>query len=191
MTDDNVVTFGGNGASGGNGAKKCDHDLSQLVAICSECQCNTFKCFADGTVKCSYCETPLVPNHPNEENWERCIPEPPADPSIVKEAKSTTRSGVPDNTMSRRRTLKIINKWDGDIELVDGYHKDGTGRWWTNISTEEDREYVLRKVAEVIDWVVRIKIDGSNELVITGDNIEQEEQAAGDEAASEAEGRDG
>ena len=126
MSDDNIVTFGGNnskaGASGegGNNSKATPkEDETQFVAVCLECRCRTFNCFADGTIK-------------SLSDW------------------STS----------------------GHLCFVGGYNLSGEGRYWLDINTEEQRQWVLEKLAEMIHFVSDADIETTNELQIIPINKE-------------------
>lgn len=165
MSDDNIVTFGGN-----NSKATPKEDETQFVAVCLECRCRTFNCFADGTIKCSFCDTPLHVGNHNDEQWRRVIPGLPADTSNIEDesSRTVTKNDMPDASMARRRTIKSLSDWStsGHLCFVGGYNLSGEGRYWLDINTEEQRQWVLEKLAEMIHFVSDADIETTNELQI-------------------------
>lgn len=132
-------------------------ETGRLIYVCGNCDCRTFNLFADGSITCSHCDRELCPCEGGEgaqENWRRCVPNPPEDTSTLPtDAGTVNVHYMGDASYARSRTLKNINEWGDKLVMVVGYHDDGSGRSWFDYETEEQRQWVLRKLAEVVKHV--------------------------------------
>lgn len=137
--NDNVVPF----------KPTASAEEEQFVWICG-CGCQSFRLLSDGAIECCQCENQC--NAHSE--WRRDLPDPPDE--VERDTSGTiihTALGVPE--LARRRVLKTLDEWARDDELlmVAAYHKDGTGKHWLGIETQEDKDEVLDKLLDLIQDV--------------------------------------
>ncbi len=193
MSDDKVVTFEGNKPADLDIDKFADeifkedavildylHKAEQreaeaakpkeeYVFICGDCHCRTFNLYAGGDIRCSFCETPVQvgeAHHSDDVQWRRTIPVLPEDTTKIGDEDDTVVSNneLPDASIARRRTIKTINDWDKDkqLVLVGGYNARGAGYWWFDITTEEQREWVIDKLKGILEYVEQGSIETSH-----------------------------
>jgi hypothetical protein len=132
----------------------------RLLFVCGECQCRTFNLMSDGSIECSYCDEPLRPGEGEESQWRKCMPSHPEDTSKIKEDTGFSEHQLPDASMARRRTLKRVTEWEGagTAAILGGVNKDAEGSWWVDFDTEEQRQWVLRRISEIREFVTEYEL---------------------------------
>lgn len=149
---------------------KPEEPPERLIFVC-QCGCRTFNMYADGNIVCSYCDGELGPGQGSSEGWRRCLPDVP---DVVEQDEGGTVNDhqLPDESLARRHIMKRINKLneEGELALVYAYSTDGGGHGWMGFDTEEQREWTIRKMKEVIQWARDYRLgDGSD----TGAKVEE------------------
>lgn len=127
----------------------------RLVMVCMNCNCMTHYVHDDHTIECANCGDRMG------EMSEWRLPLPP-EPEVIKNTAGcvkVTNVGSPEAACAA--VLGDIRQWHHDktLEVLIAYHKDGTGRSWLNLQTEQDREYVLLKLNDLISQVTKAAID--------------------------------
>jgi hypothetical protein len=154
---DNIVTFRGK-------TEKPKEPEERLIYVCS-CGCRTFNLYADGNIVCSYCDGELGPGAGDPEGWRRCLQPPP--PVVEKDDGGTLNEHqLPDSTLARRSVMKKINQWadSGNLVMVYAYHENGAGSGWMDISSDEQKEWMLDKLQDVVKFVTDWKVtNGADE----------------------------
>lgn len=166
MTD-NVVTFKGN--------KPPEPDTDEYVFVCGNCRCRTFNLLAGGTIKCSFCDTKLEVDAADKydaDQWQRRHPVLPDDKKAQvgdEPSNSTDTHDTPDETLARRRVMGHLDDWaaGNDLVLIGGYNKHGEGRWWMDIRSDEQKEWVMERLEHLKNWVGERTFDMTHELHIT------------------------
>jgi len=148
------------------------HEPTEFIYLCGNCDCRTFNLLASGTIICSSCDTPVKTEDRNDERWRQVIKTmEPQNPETITESDSGTLNVnmYADASLARRGTLKRIAQWEEGKELVmvGAYAVDGAGRHWFDVVTEDQRQWVLARLADLMAHVNSMKVDGTQEVLNT------------------------
>lgn len=136
----------------------------QIIFICSVCKCQSWVIHESGIVECCNCETPAT-RHATEigllpGEWVKRFPDVPA--TVEKtEAGTVNVKAMGSVSFAMHSTFAGIQQWftAGELEFIAAYHKDGRGKHWQNIKTEADKEWIIRKLTELLEYTKEIKCD--------------------------------
>jgi hypothetical protein len=156
MTD-NIVTFGG------NQPEPTEEPVVKEVMLftCHMCDCRSWKLLSTGAIECANCESYFFVSDTCEEHtddgirgWRRIIEAAPEDPSTVPDEGDTVNvRAMPDETLASRSVFRDMERWHQNKKLtfVGGYHEDGRGRWWIGAHNSEQRDWIVRKIEEIVE----------------------------------------
>lgn len=117
-----------------------------LIWVC-RCGCQSWRLQSDGQIECCNCLNISCDHHGD---WITHLPEPvPTDQTTAGTliVKAMGNAGFARNGVVR--TIEQLHK-DDKISLLSVYDTDGYGKHWTNIETQEDKDFCLRKLHELI-----------------------------------------
>ncbi len=143
---------------------ECTCTEERMVYVCSNCSCRSYNLFADGSIACSYCELILSPGDVGSEygDWLKCT-----DGAAVKDKddfdpKPFDQHHFADCSLARRQITKKIMGWadSEQLEFITAFNTDGSATSWHNIETEEQRQWILDRMMEAMDYVEGLIIDG-------------------------------
>lgn len=161
--------------------------LNRIMLVCN-CGCETFALYADGGMKCAYCNDPVDPE--TEKTWRERMPDPSPEELMKIEADDDVKVrnifyGNPE--MARRRVMRELSLWSdlNRMALVIGYNIDGTGQSWTSIETEEQREWVLRKIDSLRQYVVDKSIESIGHAFYRPVEDAEDVETAGQESTAQ------
>jgi uncharacterized Zn finger protein (UPF0148 family) len=122
----------------------------KLILLCNECKCPTFNLVANGTMECAYCNAVVHPE--TSTKWAERVPAPTQD---IGEPEKVSNNVMGNATYARKRVMRELNKWadTATMVLVIGYSVDGYGHSWLDIDTEEQREWILKKIDDLKEYV--------------------------------------
>jgi hypothetical protein len=131
----------------------------RLMWHCAVCNCASYFLYNDKTVECVGCHTVGV----DDGEWIINLPEPEPD-KITKTDDDVIRVitwGSPE--LARRHTLKKIAAVNEAKELVAvaGWDKDGGMHSWFDIATQEEKDWMLRKLAQLTEHVANVDVTGN------------------------------
>lgn len=135
-------------------------DSTLYIAVCINCGCRSFELLSSGQIECCNCgQRPT--GYEEEVEWRRVLPEEPKNPDDVEGDGGTigVRSmGVADIAM--HSTMKVMNEWTkaGNATMLIAFGRDGAGKHWFDIHTEEQKEWVLRRLREVTAHIEKLKV---------------------------------
>lgn len=129
----------------------------QIVFVCG-CGCMSFFINDNNTVECCNCNDVKTGSPPNGD-WRIYLPDVPDDVTEDTGGKMSVRA-IGSAEISRRMTIKQIQEWNtsGTLAMVSAYNDDGTGKHWFDITTETERNWILRKLQLVVDHVKSMTI---------------------------------
>lgn len=171
------------------GTKSNDTPLDKIMLICGNCRCETFHLLANGTMACAYCDTPVSAD--SENAWRERMPEfdeagmENVDPPVHNKFLGSAE-------FARKRVMRDLNHWSdtGTTALVIGYNVDGMGQSWVDIDTEQQREWVMEKIGQLLAYVGEMDISSTRTVVYVPEeengNEENVEEASGEGAAEES-----
>lgn len=124
----------------------------RLVLVCKKCDCSTFQLRSDGQIECSMCDEFVEPDTVHYD-WMKLAPDTPEPGAEVQEGGAVLNNCLPSATMARDRVTKRLLEWNKgkSTVLISVYNDDGAGMFWTGAETEDQREWIIRKLNEVID----------------------------------------
>lgn len=119
-----------------------------IVWVCS-CGCKSFFLHEGGDIECANCN--VYTAHAENGRWANVLPELP-DEVTTDDGGAINVKCVGSAEFARRRAMKRITEWSTADKLaaVFGYHHDGSGSHWTDIANEEQKQWVLRKLRELL-----------------------------------------
>jgi hypothetical protein len=133
-------------------------EKEDLVFVC-ECSCQSFY-IKDDHVECTNCGTvPCVSCTGSE--WRKVLPVLPEDTSTLKDDGGTVTSKViDDDVFTMKRFIKGVNEWadNGELAALMSYNYDGAGKHWLTINTKERKEWVIRRMEEMLEYVRNKKV---------------------------------
>lgn len=108
-----------------------------MIWVCG-CGCSTFELLSDGAAKCALCQEAI-----NDGGW--LVPATDKEWDGDDPVRDVSGNGEPD--FARRVTSKRV--LEDDVVLVVVVKQDGTVSTWTDIETEEQREWAKRQLDRV------------------------------------------
>jgi hypothetical protein len=126
---------------------------SPLVYVCS-CGCQSFRIYASGMIECANCGE----DHQRHADgtpvggWVKTLPDTPDVAAIERDEGGTIvvkATGAAD--FASASVLQKLTKWTkrGSIAALFGFDNDGSGSHWTDVCTEDQKQWVLRKLREL------------------------------------------
>lgn len=150
---DNVVTFPGNQAE--------PVQEEELLFTCGECNCRSWKLLSTGNIECANCGAYFNVNDTCEEHtddgirgWRKIIATAPEDrANLPDEGDTINVRAMPDEDFASRSVFRDMERWFKSKKLVfvGGYHEDGRGRWWLGSHNAEQRDWIVRKIGEIME----------------------------------------
>jgi hypothetical protein len=124
----------------------------EIVFVCG-CGCMSFFVNANDTLECCNCHD-IKNSSPPDGEWRKWLPDIPDNVTEDTGGKMVVRA-IGSAEIARRQTLKHIQDWStsGNLGMVSAYATDGTGKHWFDIETDEQRQWVLRKLQKTIDHI--------------------------------------
>lgn len=137
--------------------------ITTYIACCPHCDCRSFELLSNGTIACANCQFDVQGSYQEVAAWRRCLPEvPKGDPRDVPDDSNTVKvTALGHVEFARRSVMKHIEKWnkDGDLAAIFAYHRDGSGKHWSAAETEDQRDWVVRKMLEIIEHLKATKFN--------------------------------
>lgn len=171
QNEENNVTSLGNFRKQKEEAKAAEPQ-PELIYLCTECNCSTWRMVkkpcGQGFVECAMCRNTIV--HRDEEDltkaaWHRIMDTAPTDPEEVaklpEDGGRVNREDMGSEGLAIRRTVKRIQDAAKKNELVfaGGYQEDGAGFWWMGTRTEEQRDWIVGKMEDIIETLKKEKYE--------------------------------
>lgn len=130
----------------------------KVIYVCN-CGCQSFRLYPSAAVECANCGSPhAVPNAVGE--WVKQLPELP--PTITgTDGGTMSIKALGSVDFARAMVLRTLNDWAkaGKLGMIAGYHHDGTGKIWTDVTTQSQKDWVLRRLRELADHIEQTKVD--------------------------------
>lgn len=135
----------------------------KLMLLCS-CGCETFNLIANGTMECAYCNE--VVEDTSSSRWIERMPVPTHNDYVETGDDFTRNSYMRTAEFARRKIIKQIVHWSDtkQLAMVLGYSEEGAGHLWVDVHNEEQREWVLRKLLKLHEYVQNIPLEGPREV---------------------------
>jgi uncharacterized Zn finger protein (UPF0148 family) len=120
----------------------------RIVFVCG-CRCRSFFLYQDGNISCANCDTETFTE--NNARWaaetKDISPEVQGDDSGTTNVRSLGRPEI-----ARRHTMKEINNWSSsdNLAMVIAYNVDGSGKQWLDIQTQEQKDWCIQKLEELL-----------------------------------------
>ena len=132
-----------------------------IIYVCS-CACQSFRIYATGVIECANCgeaHTRHADGTPVGE-WVKQLPDVPAATDRT-DAGTISVNAVGSVDFARASVVRKVTEWakSETLALIIGYHNDGTGSHWTDITTEDQKQWVLRKLRELTAHVEKLKVE--------------------------------
>lgn len=129
----------------------------QLIYVC-DCGCQSFRLYPSAAVECANCGlSHTVPDAVGE--WLKQLPDLPE--TITRtDAGTITVKALRTPDFARAQVLRDLNDWakSGELELIVGYRTDGNGKNWSNVQTQDQKEWVLRKLRQLTAHIEQSKV---------------------------------
>ena len=123
-----------------------------LLWLCS-CSCQTYRIYSDGSIECANCKNRHSDHVGAAGHWVKdVLPEAP-ETTDETTAGALTVTGLGSEELAVRRVLKHANDWRaaGHLAAVIAYHIDGTGQHWVNITNDEQRDWLARRIEGLLE----------------------------------------
>lgn len=135
----------------------------KLMLLCG-CGCETFNLIANGTMECAYCSE--VVEDTSSSRWIERMPVPTHNDHVETGDDFTRNSYMRTAEFARRKIIKQIVHWSDNRQLAMalGYNEEGAGHLWVDVHNEEQREWVLRKLMKLHEYVQNIPLEGPREV---------------------------
>ena len=132
----------------------------KLVWVCGLCDCTTFRLYNDGTVECALCGSVSD----DTDGWVESLKDKPVKEGETDEGTwSVTGIGTVD--FARKRVMRMINEWEenGKLAVVAAWDLDGDAKMWADIETQEQKDWMVRKVSEFLDSLKKTAVHDETE----------------------------
>ena len=128
-----------------------------MVFICN-CTCRTFFIHDTGEIECANCGTFHTCHTESIGEFVKSLP--PSDPTTEKTdggSMTVTNTGA---VFSARATMDVLTKWhrEDNVRFIAGYAKNGAGKHWLNITTEDEKAQVVRLLSDLLEFTKAAKI---------------------------------
>jgi hypothetical protein len=142
MTDDNITPF-----------PKLETD--KIIYVCS-CRCQSFRVLSSGKIECCNCET--IQNESVGE-WVKQLPKIP-DEITATDAGTVKATALGSAEFAKLSVLREIDRWSksNDLVFICAYHDNGTGKHWFNINSEHEKEWIIRKLENLLELTRSTKV---------------------------------
>lgn len=147
MTLDKIVPF----------RRPAKEPEQKLILYCNNCDCRTFEINVDTTIECANCgEVCEVITT----DWTFRPPVAPPPEAVNRDRGYNTVTRFLDPDAAILGVLAEINRWreTDTLEFVVAYNKSGLGRTWSRLLTQDDKDYILTKLKEVVEHVERAAV---------------------------------
>lgn len=174
MEDDNKVTSLGNHRKQKEEklrCEACDIPTEELIYVCGNCQCRTWRLMANGGIECSTCDTYIHPDEdgPGFEGWRRIADTAPKDPEAI--ASLDDDKGTINNhshgsvSIAQQRILKTLGDAakNDELSFAGGYKTTGEGFWWFGADDVKSRDWIVGQMADMIEHVKKQTYEGEKE----------------------------
>lgn len=153
------TTDTGDTASDGRVVQLQQPTPAELVLVCGRCGCMTHYIHED-YAECSNCSTNMGVD---TSEWRRELPPASEDRDGVGDTGgliSNTVMSAP--VLARKRVMKRISEMEGSGELaaVFAYANDGAGHFWMSVCTQDQKDWMLRRLAELTEYVTNMSVEG-------------------------------
>lgn len=146
-------------------------DDEELIFVCTNCNCRTWRLKASGAIECSSCDNEVHPDEkdPADAGWRRIVDSAPKDKdeiaALPDDAGTINKHDYGDVSLARRRVLKIAQEAskDNTLAFLGMYEEDGAGNWWMNLQSAERRDDIVKKIREMADHLEKMVFEEEEE----------------------------
>lgn len=132
------------------------HSPERLVYLCGVCGCSTFRLYNDETSECAGCGAISCGGV-----WVTPLQDAPERPDLDNgDAIDVVAIGSPE--LAKRRVLKRIEAGASHIALMACWFRDGSMTAWSDIETDEQRQWACRKLADLQKSLAAREKDSKN-----------------------------
>lgn len=144
----------------------------ELIFMCAYCNCSTWrlvkKSCGHGVIECAACEETIVDRDGEDEakaSWYRIVDSAPDNPEEVAKLKDDDgrvhNVDMGNEHVAIRRTMKKLTALmnENKLAFLGGYGKDGAGHWWVGAHNAEERDWIVKKMEEIIEYNKLLKYD--------------------------------
>lgn len=162
-------------------------DRNKLMLLC-DCGCETFNLIANGNMECAYCDKVV---DEKSDRWIERMPVPTHASPVEDSDDFVRNSYLRTSTFARKKIAKNISHWSdtNQVAMMLGYNNDGRGHLWVDIETEEQREWVMRKLMSLHEYVsTKALLNGPSEVQYTPvepDDAQQENTTQVEDASEQ------
>lgn len=116
-----------------------------LIFVCS-CGCQSYRIQSDCTIECCNCHDVKAFGE-----WVKHLPPVLSDPPERTSAGTLIVTAHGSEELAKRRVLRDIELWmrNDELMLLSAFNKSGGGKHWFNLKTEDDKEFLLNRLAEM------------------------------------------
>lgn len=126
----------------------------KLIWFCGHCNCSSFFLYNDYTVECAGCG-----HNSDGGEWVRYLAPSPKAPTEKDNstAINTIAWGSPE--FSRKSVMKHVKDWDANIAMLAVWNHDGAMKSWTDIATQEQKDWCIRHMQDLLDQIKSCNVD--------------------------------
>jgi hypothetical protein len=133
-------------------------EVQELYLVCPACRVMSFNLVASVppvghavyNIHCAGCDN-VVAEGDEAFKWATKVPETPPAGTVTDLMGYANTVSTGSAHLALARTLKHVENWkkEDTLCLLAGYNTDDQSAFWMNFETEEQRNWVLRKLAEI------------------------------------------
>lgn len=125
--------------------------VEDVVLMCGNCHCLSHYISADYRVQCAGCGQYI-----SDKDGEWVLNLPPVPDEVQQAPDDMVEHAVVGNRhLARKRVMRRLEKMDkaDELKAIFGYAENGEGAFWMGMVTEDDREWMLRKLNTLTEHV--------------------------------------
>lgn len=130
----------------------------QIIYKC-HCGCTSFFIHLDGKIECCNCLTDHANHDATPGEWVKQLP---PEPDVIEktDAGAIKSSALGNVDFARSSVLRTVQDWakDGVLQILIGYQEDGRGKHWLNIANQQEKEWCVRRITELLEHLKQTEI---------------------------------
>lgn len=116
-----------------------------LIFVCG-CGCQSFRIQSNDTFECCNCHDVKASGE-----WVKHLPDVPNEPPERDSGGTLAVTAIGNKEFAMRRVIRQIEDWAKSEELaaLSAFTKDGSGKHWFDVETEEQKQWILRRINDI------------------------------------------